>query len=186
MLPKMPEQIKDVANKFQEKLKPIRIVLFDVDGILTDGRIYYSGEEVGFNRQFHTQDGYGMKILMKAGLKVGIISGGNSLGVKKRFELLGLNYIYLGNEDKRHAFNEIKKIENATDDEILYMGDEFFDIPLLKKAGFSASLKSSSFEVQAAADYLCERPAGYGCVREVIDILRLAQEIVPDIADFKD
>ena len=82
----MPKiDLRERAKNFEDKLAKIKIALFDVDGICTDGKIYWAGEEVGFNRQFHTHDGYGMKILMRAGLKVGIITGGDSTGVKNRF-----------------------------------------------------------------------------------------------------
>jgi 3-deoxy-D-manno-octulosonate 8-phosphate phosphatase (KDO 8-P phosphatase) len=169
------------AKKFEEKLGQIKICLFDVDGILTNGKIFWAGEEVGFNRQFHTHDGYGLKMLMRAGLKVGIITGGDSIGVKKRFEGLGVNYLYMGKEDKRAAFEEILKKENLTEKEALYMGDEFFDLPILKRAGFSASVPNASIEVREEVDYVTERTSGEGCVREVIDMLRYVQNIVPEI-----
>jgi 3-deoxy-D-manno-octulosonate 8-phosphate phosphatase (KDO 8-P phosphatase) len=173
--------LRERAKIHEKKLKNIRIALFDVDGICTNGKIFWAGEEVGFNRQFHTHDGYGMKVLMRAGLKVGIITGGSSIGVKKRFEALGVNYLYMGNEDKRAALDEILKKENLKDENVLYMGDEFFDLPLLKRAGFSASVPSASHEICEAVDYVTERLSGEGCVREVIDMLRYVQDIVPEI-----
>ena len=167
---------RQLAEKHKKKLLPIKVALFDVDGVLTDGKIYWSGEEVGWNRFFHTCDGYGMKMLMKAGMKVGIITGGNSTGVKKRFiELLGLDHVYFGSENKLPAFEEIMKKENVQAHEILYMGDEFFDIPLLKRAGFSATTNLASIEIQESVDYIASREPGNGCAREVMDILRLAQ-----------
>jgi 3-deoxy-D-manno-octulosonate 8-phosphate phosphatase (KDO 8-P phosphatase) len=169
------------AEQFSDKLKKIKVCLFDVDGICTNGQIYWGGEEIGFNRLFHTHDGYGMKILMRAGLKVGIITGGDSIGVKKRFELLGLDYIYMGNEDKRSAFDDVIKKESVTDEEVLYMGDEFFDLPLLKRAGFAATVPNASHEICEAVDYVTNATGGEGCVREVIDMLRHIQQIVPDI-----
>ena len=173
--------LRERSKNFTEKLSKIKLALFDVDGICTDGRIFWAGEEVGFNRYFHTHDGYGMKILMRAGLKVGIITGGNSLGVKNRFELLGLDYIYMGNEDKRAALDEILKKEGLSDEEFLYMGDEFFDLPLLKRAGFSATVPNASHEICDAVDYVTFNKSGEGCVREVIDMLRYVQDITPEI-----
>lgn len=176
--------LRDLAKKHEEKLKKIKICLFDVDGILTNGQIYYSGEEVGFNRFFHTLDGYGLKLLKTAGIKVGVITGGNSLGVKKRFELLGIDYLYMGDEDKRSAFEDVLKKANLKAEQALYMGDEFFDLPLLIQAGFSATVKTASHEIQEVVDYVCERDSGMGCVREVIDMLRYAQGIVPKIPGY--
>lgn len=174
---------RKIAKKHEDKLKKIKAFLVDVDGILTNGQIYYTGSEIGFNRFFHALDGYGLKVLMKAGIKVGVISGGDSIGLSKRVEDLKLNYSFLGNEDKRKAFLEVKK-DGFKDEEILYMGDELFDIPLLEKAGFGATVINSSHEVQEASDYVTHRNSGTGCVREVVDLVRYAQGIYPEIPGF--
>ena len=177
--------MKQEAKNHQEKLKKIKVFLLDVDGILTNGLIYYASGEVGFNRFFHAQDGFGMRLLKRNGIKVGVISGGDSLGLRKRVEYLGLDYSFLGNEDKREAYLAILE-EGYTDEEILYMGDEFFDIPLLERAGFSATVPDVSQEVMDASDYVTYREGGKACVREVIDLIRYAQNIVPEIPGFDD
>lgn len=173
------EQVEKITSKFSEKLSKIKVALFDVDGILTDGRIYYSGAEIGFNRFFHAHDGYGLKVLKQAGLKVGIISGGDSEGVKQRFGLLALDYLYLGSEDKRAALDEIIADAEVSAENVLYMGDEFFDLPLLKKVGFSATVPEASFEIIENVDYVTTKEGGRGAVREVIDLLRFVQKIEP-------
>jgi 3-deoxy-D-manno-octulosonate 8-phosphate phosphatase (KDO 8-P phosphatase) len=176
--------LREISSKYSDKLSKIKVALFDVDGILTNGLISWDGEPVGFNRSTHTQDGYGLKVLMQAGIKVGVISGGNSEGVVKRFrENLNLDYVYLGNEDKREAYLKVLD-KGHKDEEILYMGDEFFDLPLLKRAGFSATVPNASYEIREAVDYVTIRPSGQACVREVIDLIRYAQGIVPNIKDF--
>lgn len=180
----MSLNLREVSQRYENKLKKIKVALFDVDGILSTGHLYFQGGEIGFNRFFHTQDGYGMKILMEAGIKVGIISGGNSVGVKKRVELLKLDYVYLGSEDKRAAFADVLKKASVTADEVLYMGDEFFDLPILRQVGFSATVENSSLEIQENCDYVCVRASGMGCVREVIDLLRYAQKIEPKIPGY--
>ena len=169
-----------IAKFHKTKLEKIKVILFDVDGILTDGKIYYQSDEMGFNRMFHTLDGYGMKMMMKAGFKMGIISGGNSIGLKKRCDLLKLDYVRLGNENKIPAYEEIKTLANVKDEEIAYMGDEFFDLPVLRKVGFSATVTHASMEIQESVDYVCYRAAGEGCAREVIDLIRYAQGIRPE------
>jgi 3-deoxy-D-manno-octulosonate 8-phosphate phosphatase (KDO 8-P phosphatase) len=174
---------KALALKHTDKLKKIKVVALDLDGILTDGKVHYDGAEVGFNRSFNVYDGYGMKLLMKAGIKVGVITGGDSVSVKMRVEQLGLNFCYAGNEDKGGAFLDLLKKYNVTASEVLYMGDELFDIPLLKAAGFGATVPSAGMEVLEIADYVTTRRSGEGCAREVIDILRLAQGIHPEIKD---
>lgn len=176
--------LRETAKKFEAKLKKIKVVVFDLDGILTDSKIWWASEEVGFNRTFCIYDGYGMKVLMKAGLKVGVITGGNSVSVTKRTDQLGLNFCYAGNEDKRAAFMDLLKLYSVTADEVLYMGDELFDLPLLRKAGFSATVPNTTDEVKSEVDYVTERRSGEGCAREVMDLVRYAQGIAPLHEDF--
>tara|TARA_B100000212_G_scaffold341655_1_gene325489 strand:+ start:786 stop:1346 length:561 start_codon:yes stop_codon:yes gene_type:complete len=175
--------LREVARPFHDKLKKIKVAIFDVDGILTNGKVYWSGDEVGFNRFFNVRDGYGLKVLKNAGLHVGIITGGDSVGVSKRMRGLGLSddMIHMGNEDKRDAFEKILNTTGVNEDEVLYMGDEFFDLPILKRAGFSATVPNASMEVREAVDYVTHFSAGEGCAREVIDMLRFAQGIVPQV-----
>jgi 3-deoxy-D-manno-octulosonate 8-phosphate phosphatase (KDO 8-P phosphatase) len=174
--------LRTVAKDYEEKLKKIKVALFDVDGILTDGRLYWSGEEVGFNRFFNAQDGFGFKMLQRAGIKVGIITGGDSLGVTKRFkENLKCDFVYMGNENKLPAFEEILDKEGVSAEEVLYVGDEFFDLPILKRAGFSATAPHASIEIREAVDYVTHREGGDSCAREVIDLVRYAQGITPQV-----
>jgi len=171
--------LREVAKKFEAKLKKIKVVALDVDGILTDSHVWWASEEVGFNRTFCIYDGYGMKLLMKAGIKVGVITGGNSVSVMKRTEQLGLDFCYAGNEDKRAAFLNLMEKYKVAADEILYMGDELFDMPLLKKAGFSATVPNTTDDVKEMVDYVTVRESGKGCAREVMDLVRYAQGINP-------
>lgn len=176
--------LRVTAKKFEEKLKKIKVVVFDLDGILTDAHVWWASEEVGFNRTFNIYDGYGMKVLMKAGIRVGVITGGNSVSVQKRVSQLGLDFCYAGNEDKRSAFLDVMDRYQVKAEEVLYMGDELFDIPLLKKAGFSATVPNTCEEVLEIVDYVTTRESGKGCAREVIDLVRYAQNIVPENEDF--
>lgn len=176
--------LRETAKKFEHKLKKIKVVVFDLDGILTNAHVWWESEEVGFNRTFNIYDGYGMKVLMAAGLKVGVITGGNSVSVNKRVNQLGLDFCYAGNEDKREAFNDVMKRYNVAAEEVLYMGDELFDLPLLRKAGFSATVPNTSDEVKEMVDYVTHRKSGEGCAREVIDLVRYAQGIVPKLEEF--
>jgi len=172
------------AEKFKEKLMKIKVAAFDIDGVLTPGHIWYQGEEMGFNRATHTSDGYGLKLLMRNGIRTGVISGGDSQGVRKRFiDNLKLDFAYLGDEDKRSAFQKVLD-EGYEPEEILYMGDEFFDVPLLQKAGFAVTVPDASYEVKQFADYVTETPGGHGAAREIIEIIRYARGIVPEVLDF--
>jgi 3-deoxy-D-manno-octulosonate 8-phosphate phosphatase (KDO 8-P phosphatase) len=177
--------LKEVAKKFQDKLDKIKVVAFDVDGILTDSRVWYSGEEMGWNRTTDTSDGYGLKMLKNFGFKVGIITGGDSLSVIKRFkENLKLDFVYSGNEDKRDAFKDLLS-QGYKAEEIMFMGDEFFDLPLLMASGFSATVPNTSQEIKDRVDYIASVPAP-GAAREVIDILRYSRNLYPEIMDMND
>lgn len=180
------KDLRIVAEDLKERLKPIKLFLTDVDGILTNGKVSYEGAEIGFNRKFHVHDGFGLKMLRQFNIQVGVITGGNSLGLKKRLEDMKVDYAYLGDEDKRSGYNHAKKASNLSDEEILYIGDELFDVPLLKKAGFSATVPGVNIEVLEVVDYVTYRKAGEGCVREVIDLIRYAQKLKPNILDFED
>lgn len=177
-------RIKEHAELFRDKLKKIKVCAFDIDGILTNGGISWDGEDVGFNRTCHILDGYGFKILREAGIIVGIISGGDSVGMRKRFiDTLKLDFVFLGNEDKREAYKKVLEL-GYTDDQILYMGDEFIDVPILKRVGFSATVPNASYEIQEVVDYITHREAGHACAREVMDMLRYAQNIQVKLLEF--
>lgn len=178
--------LRDEAKKYLPKLKKIKCLAFDVDGVLTDGTVSWDGEEVGWNRRTHTADGYMLRFLMQAGFTVGVITGGNSLSVHKRFgENLGLHFVHAGSDDKRSAFEKVMEL-GFKEDEILYMGDEFIDLPLLLKAGFSASVPDASIEIRESVDYVTERMGGAGAAREVMDLLRHAHDIAPQVPMFKE
>ena len=173
----MNRDLKEWAERFSSKLKRIKVLAFDVDGILTNGLIWYGGKEVGWNRFFNTRDGYMMRELMKRGYKVGIMTGGESLSIAERFsEGLGVDFIFSGNEDKMVFYRQIKKMGFENHD-ILYMGDEFFDLPVLESCGFSATAPEASVEIKESVDYVTETPAGMGAAREVMDMFRYANGI---------
>lgn len=176
--------LKEYAEKFRDKLIKIKVCAFDIDGVLTNGGITWKGEDIGFNRTTHALDGHGFKLLMQAGIKVGVVSGGDSQGVRKRFiDNLKLDFVFLGNEDKREAYKKILEM-GYRDEEILFMGDDFIDLPLLKRAGFSVTVPNASLEVQEVVDYITHREAGDACAREVMDMLRYAQNIVISVPEF--
>lgn len=154
----------------QKHLAKIRAVLFDIDGILTDGRILWI-EGTGWTASYSVLDGFGIKLLQRAGIEVGVISGGSFNSHRKRAESLGLKHIYLGNEDKVEAYEKIKKEVGCSDHEIAYMGDELFDLPLLTEVGFAATVPHAPKEVKRAVHYITKTPGGYGAAREMINLI---------------
>lgn len=159
-------------------MKRIRLLLLDVDGVLTDGRIFWV-ESQGWTRFFNVKDGYGLKLLMKAGIQVGIISGGDSKDVRTRMEFLKVHHIFLGDENKLIALDKIMAATGFPYEDIAFMGDEFFDIPVLEKVGFSATVPHAPAPVKERVHYITEEEGGWGAVREVADAIRKAQSHGP-------
>ena len=155
------------------KLAPIRVVALDVDGVLTDGRITYV--DGAWTRSFHVHDGFGIKMLQRLGYQVAAISADDNPAMTARLEMLGITLAWTGSEDKRAAWRELLLQTGATDAEVVFVADELFDLPLLERAGFSATVPDASWRVRERVDYVTERPGGRGAVREVIELLLLAQ-----------
>jgi len=157
------------------KLKHIKLLLLDVDGVMTDGGIYYtnSGNEM---KKFNIQDGYGIVKLQRAGIKVGIITGRVSKIVQKRAEELGITEVYQNFEHKLEVYESIKQKLNLTDAEISYIGDDEFDLPVLERVGFSAAPADAVHLVKKRVQYICKRNGGNGAVREIIDLILESQK----------
>jgi 3-deoxy-D-manno-octulosonate 8-phosphate phosphatase (KDO 8-P phosphatase) len=160
-----------LSDLLKQKLKLVRIVLFDVDGILTNCQVFMdsNGE---WRRFFSIRDGYGMKLLMEQGYQVGIITASKAKDIYERAKVLELNYIFEGSLDKITTFNQLVEQEKISPLEVAYMGDDLFDLPVLKAVGFSATVKDAVPEVLKEVDYIAERPAGFGAAREICDLVR--------------
>src|SRR3990167_3923616 len=122
---------KSLPVELQEKIKKVRMLILDVDGVMTDGRIWWI-EGTGWTRAFSVKDGYGIKLLMKAGIDVAVISGGDSKSVRERAQFLNIKHVYLGDENKLVALEKIRGATGLTNDQFAFVGDELFDIPVLK------------------------------------------------------
>ena len=160
----------------KERCARVKLLLLDVDGVLTDGRLYFGpgGEVI---KVFHVRDGYGLKLWHDAGFRSGIISGRNSDIVSIRASELGIHFVYQGNDDKLLALNEIAAEARVLLDEIAFMGDDLLDIPVLEKVGLAVAVADAPEEVKQASHYVTKIPGGRGAVREVIDMLLAAKSI---------
>jgi 3-deoxy-D-manno-octulosonate 8-phosphate phosphatase (KDO 8-P phosphatase) len=151
-------------------LRRIRLLLLDVDGVMTDGGLYYTGkgEEV---KKFNVKDGYGIIKLRRFGIPVGIITGRVSRIIERRAEELGITELHQNLHDKLDEYKRIKKRFGLMDNEIAYIGDDEPDLPVLKRAGFSAAPADAVSSVLKAVQYTCKHNGGHGAVREVIDMI---------------
>lgn len=151
-----------------EKLMSIKAFVFDVDGVMTDGSVI--GTEDGhFLRNFNIKDGYALQHAVKSGYKIAIISGGNSLGVVKRFRTLGIEDVYVGQQHKEAAYNEFLTKHQLEDSDILYMGDDMPDYELMKRVGVATCPNDAAIDIQGICHYISPIGGGKGCVREIME-----------------
>ena len=164
----------------KSKLVKIKLILMDVDGVLTDGEIIYSsdGSEI---KKFHVQDGMGITLARMAGLKTGIITGRISEMVKRRAEELKFDVVSQGSFNKLPQYEQIKQQFNLKDEEIAYIGDDLLDMSILMRVGFSAAVANARDEVKAICDYVTVAQGGQGAVREVIDKILIRQNKLDDL-----
>ncbi|MCX7770223.1 MAG: HAD-IIIA family hydrolase [Proteobacteria bacterium] len=163
-----------IAEEILKKAEKIKILLTDVDGVLTDGRIIYDseGKELKF---FHVRDGHGIKMLVSNGIEVGIITGRNSTIVNKRAEELGIKYVIQNAHDKGKIIEEFLRDKGVNAEEICYIGDDIVDLPVFMRVGLKITVPDAPLEVQKYADYITLNYAGRGAVREVCEIILRAK-----------
>jgi len=157
-----------------EKIKKIKLLLLDVDGVLTDGSIIL-GESNQELKIFNIKDGLGIKLAQAGGIEIGIISGRTSESVKKRGEELDIKILYQVQSDKLKAYEQIKNDLRLKDEQIAYMGDDLNDLKLLQRVGLSFTVNDAGDEVKAAVDYITKSAGGKGAVREVIELILKSQ-----------
>ncbi len=161
----MPSKL-DAARRARR----IRFLILDVDGVMTDGGLYYSVDGVELKR-FNAQDGYGIVRAREYGLGIGIVSGRETPIVAARARVLGIDEVYQGAVDKVEAMRDIQARYGLADEEIAYIGDDLFDLPLLAVAGLSAAPRNARPEVRRKVDYVTSAPGGDGAVRELIEFI---------------
>ena len=166
--------MRQTADRIIEKAGKVKLLLLDVDGILTDGRILINdiGQEI---KSFHVQDGQGIRWLQKAGIEVGILSGRSSPAVTARAGELRISLLFQWINDKMIIFHELLEKSSLSGDQVAYGGDDFIDLKLLKAVGFSFSVPNAHPLIQEEVDYLTGNTGGYGAVREVCELILKAQ-----------
>lgn len=154
----------------KERLSKIRLLLLDVDGVLTDGRITYDANGVE-SKSFDVKDGHGLKMLQRAGIKVGIITGRKSEIVALRAQELGIDILHQGAKQKLPPYTAVLLEHGLADHEVAYVGDDLVDLPILKRVGFAVTVADGVDELRGRVDYVTRRRGGHGAVREVCDLL---------------
>ncbi len=162
--------MQDVLNK----AAAIRLVIFDVDGVLTDGRLFFD-EEGREYKGFHARDGFGIKALQQAGLTVAVISGRKSKAVELRMKSLGIAHIFQGQEDKLTAFETLCRELGLEDEQIAHVGDDLPDLPLMRRVGLAIAVADAHLSILPHAHWRTSLPGGAGAAREVCDLILQAQ-----------
>lgn len=160
-------RFKKVMN-YKEKLKNVKAILLDVDGVLTDGKIMITTQGEMY-REMNTKDGYALKAALDAGIKIAIISGGTNEGVRSRLKALGIYDIYLGAHHKMEAYQDLLDSYELAPETILYMGDDMPDIPVMQEVGVACCPQDAVSDVKAISDYVSHKNGGMGCVRDIVE-----------------
>lgn len=162
--------------------RQIKLIILDVDGVLTDGGIILDNKGNEF-KSFHVRDGHGIKMLIRAGVTVAMITGRYSKVVERRARELGIKDIYQKCHDKRIAFRHLIEKYSLNPKEIAYIGDDIVDLPLLKISGFSVSVADADEEAKNASMMITKNKGGRGAVREVCDFILKAKGLWESIVD---
>jgi 3-deoxy-D-manno-octulosonate 8-phosphate phosphatase (KDO 8-P phosphatase) len=170
-----------IEERLLNKIKRVKLLILDVDGVMTDGRIVM--DDAGLeSKQFDVRDGHGLKILMRFGIDVVLLTGRRSRVVEYRAADLGITEIHQGVWNKTEVFAEILKRRGITPEETACVGDDLVDIPLLRRAGFSVAVADAVPEARRIADYVTHHGGGRGAVREVCEVILKAQNRWADVA----
>ena len=168
-----------IPPELLRRARRVRLVLMDVDGVLTDGKLYYSPDGRGGvveNKGFDSQDGIGMRWLLDiAGIPLGWISGRESPATIERARMLNVAYLYQRHLEKLGPYEEILRDSGVSDPEVCYIGDDLTDAPVMLRAGLAVAVANARPELRALAHYTTTAPGGSGAVREVTELLLRAQ-----------
>ncbi|WP_126453400.1 3-deoxy-manno-octulosonate-8-phosphatase KdsC [Sulfuriflexus mobilis] len=160
-----------------ERAKAIKLVIFDVDGVLTDGSLFLGDDGLEY-KAFNSRDGHGMKMLQEAGVTVGIITGRTSKVVDYRMQSLGIEHVYQGQHDKRIAFSEILEKLQLSPQQVAYVGDDVVDLPVMSKVGLAIAVQDAHPMVLKHAHWQTPSPGGRGAGRDVCEMLMEAHGVL--------
>ncbi|NWF54138.1 MAG: HAD hydrolase family protein [Syntrophaceae bacterium] len=159
---------------WEEKAKKVRLLLLDVDGVMTDGRLGFDGKGREF-KFFYARDGIGIKLLQQMGVRVGILSGRRAKVVSLRAKELGISLVRQKIQDKAQALAEILETENLRPEQVCYMGDDLVDLSVLRRVGLAVAVADAVEEVKSLAHLVTRAPGGLGAVREVCELILKTQ-----------
>src|SRR5690554_1463342 len=166
--------LSKVSAAVIERVRQVRLMAFDVDGVLTDGRLWYSpqGEQL---KSFHVLDGHGLKLLLDSGITVALVTGRDGAVISRRAAELGIGHVLHDVRDKATALQTLAQEAGCNLSQVGYMGDDIIDMPAMQRAGFAASVPNAPAYVIQAAHWVSPSPGGAGAVRDCCDLILAAQ-----------
>jgi len=174
--------VKVIPAPLRRKARKIKLLLLDVDGVLTDGGIVI--DERGLeSKRFDVRDGQGITLLKRAGVEVGFVSGRSSGAVRQRAGDLGVKWVFQGVQNKAEIYQRIKKRTGLRDEHIAYAGDDIVDIPILRAVGLAITVPDGWPGIRPVVDYVTEAESGRGAVREIAELILTTQNLWKDLLD---
>jgi len=172
----LPDYPADVLIRAQR----IRLLICDVDGVLTDGRLFFTpdGQEL---KGFHARDGHGIKLLRRTGVETAVISGRRSPAVELRMNSLGVRHVYQGHESKLEPYLELLQLLKLEPEQTAFVGDDLLDLPLMRRVGLAVAVADAHFSLSGTAHWVTTQPGGLGAVREVCDLIMQSQQTLSGI-----
>jgi 3-deoxy-D-manno-octulosonate 8-phosphate phosphatase (KDO 8-P phosphatase) len=164
----------EIDEKLRPRILPLKLMIFDVDGVLTDGRMIFH-DDGSLTKIFDVKDGHGIKLLKRAGIEVALVSGSYSKALEHRARNLGLDKVFQGVKVKLEAYGDIISHTGLKDREIGCMGDDLIDIPVMRRAGFAVAVPDASPHVFPYAHYVTHARGGHGAAREVCELILKVQ-----------
>ena len=160
----------EITEKTKQLITNIELIVFDVDGVFTDGRILidHTGKE---SKSFNVRDGHGVRMLLHYGIQVAVLSGRKSQAVDVRMEELGVDDVLQGHADKRSAFNTLVQSKNLSNEQVAYVGDDIVDVQAMQLAGISFAVADAHPWVKQQADIITQNAGGHGAVREICELI---------------
>jgi len=178
----MPGTGRNRRRAITGRARRIRLLILDVDGVMTDGRIILDNNGNEY-KAFHVRDGHGIKMLIRAGIRVAIITGRGSKVVAIRAKELGISDVFQRCRDKSGAYSSLLRRHGLTDEEVAYIGDDIVDLPVMARVGLPVAVADADPGIRRFCQLVTERAGGRGAVREVADLLLKAQGLWEDLAD---
>lgn len=169
-------------SQLTEKCQTIKLLISDVDGVLTDGLLYYQADQIAY-KAFHVHDGLGLKLIQLCGIEVGIITTCTSATIAHRMQQLGIKHVYQGHVNKLQAYEDLLGKTGLSDQQVAYIGDDLPDLPLIERVGLGIAVANATTRLKQAAAWTTTKTGGNGAVREVCDLLLAAQD--PDLTSLQ-